>query len=116
MTSRASRRAREAERLAAAAWLPTGEDFRPPPRVAPGVLAFIHEVAGMLVIPSVIAERPGSGDVARWLDTLPRRRGVVFVEVMSDRLAEMLARRGFRRGHMRFGPHTATVMVRGLDA
>ena len=53
------------------------------------------DVDGALYVPIIEAERPGSGDVGRYLDSLPRDRRVVIPNVMSERLAGMLERRGF---------------------
>lgn len=43
----------------------------------------------------IAAERPGRGDVARYLDSLPKNRRVVFPTVISALLRGMLQRRGF---------------------
>lgn len=50
---------------------------------------------GALWVPLVIAEKPGNGDVGRYLDSLPGDRRVVFPNVISDVLIGMLKRRGF---------------------
>lgn len=73
--------------------LPIGEHYRLPPLIAPGVRGFIHRVDGMTFVPLIEAERPGSGDVGRWLDAL--RGPTAFVEVGSPRLVGMLLRRGY---------------------
>lgn len=66
------------------------------PLVAPGVRAIVFDTPAGIYIPIIIADRPGCGDVARYLDTLPLRRRVVFPTVISARLRAMLERRGFR--------------------
>jgi len=65
------------------------------PRLAPGVRGYTVWSHGELYVPLVIAEREGSGDVGRYLDTLPLDRVVKFPSVLSERLAGMLLRRGF---------------------
>ena len=82
-------------------------DFKHPPTlpegafpdltlVAPGVKADIHDegIRG-IYIPVIMALVPGSGDVGRYLDALPRDRRIVFPTVISNRLIGMLERRGF---------------------
>ena len=64
--------------------------------IGPGVLGYTVEVEGALWIPFLMADRPGHGDVGRYLDDLPRDRAVKVPNVLSDRLAGMLRRRGFR--------------------
>ena len=64
--------------------------------LGPGVRGYAQEHRGELWVSVVWAEREGSGDVGRWLDTLPKDRTVVFSRVLSARLAGMLDRRGFR--------------------
>jgi hypothetical protein len=70
-------------------------------RLAPGVLGYTAEVGPALLVPLVIAEKEGSGDVGRYLDSLPRDRPVIFPNVINERLAGMLERRGFRRGFLK---------------
>ncbi len=66
-------------------------------RLAPGVLGYTVDMPdGTLNIPYIQAERPGSGDVARYLDSLPRDRRVCVPCVLSERLWMMLERRGFQ--------------------
>lgn len=65
------------------------------PVLAPGVRGYTMEHRGALYIPLVIAERPGNGDVGRYLDGLPKNRTVKFPNVMSAKLCGMLQRRGF---------------------
>jgi len=64
--------------------------------LAPGVYGFTRDDPdGALVIPMIIGESPGSGDVARYLNTLPKNRRVIVEACISTRLAAMLERRGF---------------------
>lgn len=63
--------------------------------LAPGVFGAVSIEGGVMLIKMLGAETEGSGDVGRWLDTLPRDRPVRAVTVTSDRLAGMLKRRGF---------------------
>jgi hypothetical protein len=63
--------------------------------LAPGVLGYTVEADGVLYIPVIMAEEEGSGDVGRYLDSLPRDRTVKVPGVQSDRLRGMLERRGF---------------------
>jgi len=78
-----------------------GELFMPgeEPLVAPGVRALVFDTPRGIYIPMIIAEREGAGDVARYLDALPKDRRVVFPTVISARLRGMLERRGFRESH-----------------
>lgn len=55
-------------------------------------LAFFQK--GTIYIPLIIAHRPGSGDVGRFLDRLSSRCRIV--DVVSERLREMLGRRGWK--------------------
>lgn len=68
------------------------------PYLAPGVRGYTVEQNGELYVPLIIADRPGSGDVGRYLDSLPRDRTVKFPNVLSERLEQMLLRRGFHHG------------------
>jgi hypothetical protein len=78
--------------------------MKPPPflgheivYLAPGVFGFTRDDPdGSLVIPMVIAEHEGTGDVGRYLDSLPTNRRIVVEECISMRLAGMLERRGFK--------------------
>lgn len=63
--------------------------------MAPGVAGTMRDEAEQLTISMVIALEEGSGDVGRFLDTLPADRKVRVTTVVSDRLAGMLQRRGF---------------------
>jgi hypothetical protein len=65
-------------------------------RLAPGVTGYTVDMPdGTLNVPYVQAERPGSGDVGRYLDSLARDRRVCVPCVISARLQGMLERRGF---------------------
>ena len=63
--------------------------------LAPGVWGYTVENEQGLWVPIINAENPGSGDVSRYLDGLPKDRPVHFPCVISERLAGMLLRRGF---------------------
>jgi len=66
------------------------------PHHAPGVRGYaIEQPDGKIYIPLVIADREGSGDVGRWLDTLPKDRDIIFPNIVNQRLGDMLLRRGF---------------------
>lgn len=69
----------------------------PMDKLAPGVLGYAVETDEALFVPAIMAERPGRGDVGRFLDSLPRDRTVKVPAVLSPRLAGMLDRRGFKR-------------------
>ena len=70
--------------------------------IAQGVLGILfrdpHD--GALIVNYVWAEREGAGDVGRWLDALPAELTVRVIAVTSDRLAGMLARRGYKHCHV----------------
>lgn len=66
------------------------------PVVAPGVRAVVFDTPTGIYIPVITAERPGNGEVARYLDALPTDRRIVFPTVISAQLRAMLERRGFR--------------------
>lgn len=61
--------------------------------IGPGVMGYALAVKGKIYIPLIIAEKEGSGDVGRFLDSLSSR--CVIPSVFSPRLAGMLLRRGF---------------------
>lgn len=63
--------------------------------IADGVHGLVRDLPGRLEIGGVRADVEGSGAVGRYLDALPRDRKIVVPYVTSDRLAGMLARRGF---------------------
>ncbi len=68
--------------------------------IAPGVFGYTIEKGETTYIPLVIAKTPGSGDVSRWLNSLPPTRAYCFPNVLNPRLADMLRRRGFTDGRM----------------
>jgi hypothetical protein len=81
----------------------TGNDLRVDPtlrlsleELAPGVRGAAVRTAAALYVPLVIADVEGRGDVGRYLDGLPTSETLRFPNVISTRLAGMLARRGFR--------------------
>lgn len=78
-------------------WSHEGEPLKPgqEPLLFKGVRGCAFDLPAGIYIPMVRAERPGSGDVSRFLDALPRDQRVVFPTVISPKLAEMLLRRGF---------------------
>lgn len=63
--------------------------------LALGVWGHRFDTPDGIYIPVINAIRPGSGEVGRFLDSLPRDRRVVFPTVLSERLRGMLERRGF---------------------
>ena len=69
-------------------WEPTIE-------LAPGVqgFAFRSKDGNLIVIPMIVAEHEGNGDVGRFLDRLSAR--CVIMAVTSKRLEGMLERRGY---------------------
>lgn len=64
--------------------------------LAPGVRGYTLEENGELWIPRIVAAEPGSGQVAAYLDSLPKGVTICFPTVLSPRLQKMLERRGFR--------------------
>lgn len=67
-----------------------GED-----QLAPGVHGWLFDTPDGIYIPIINADHPGSGDVGRFLDSLPKDRAVKFPTVLSAVLRGMLLRRGF---------------------
>lgn len=65
------------------------------PEVAPGVRGVVTEWDGAVIVGAISAVTPRNGDVGHYLDSLPTDRPVLFPNVINDRLAEMLERRGF---------------------
>lgn len=63
--------------------------------LAPRVTGYTVETDDGLYVPVITAEREGSGDVGRFLDSLPKDRRVVVPNVVNPRLEGMLIRRGF---------------------
>lgn len=74
----------------------TAIDFASDPLLAPGVAGYALQVAGEIWISDIRAIKEGSGDVGRFLASLSCRCCVV--NVVSNRLAMMLVRRGFIPG------------------
>lgn len=62
--------------------------------IAPGVFGYAIEDKGRIFIPDIHAEKEGSGDVGRFLDSLHPR--CVIANVVSSRLRGMLLRRGWK--------------------
>jgi hypothetical protein len=70
--------------------------------LAPFMRGFAFEQDGLILIPLIVAEREGCGDVGRFLDRLSSRCRIV--TVTSTRLAGMLVRRGWKKhDHDEFG-------------
>ncbi len=67
------------------------------PPLAPGVRGYVVESGGAYYIGFLAATTPGSGDVGRFLDSLPRHIAWKVPNVISLRLSQMLERRGFTR-------------------
>lgn len=63
-------------------------------QLAPGVIGCAAEINGEIIIPMIVAEKKGNGDVGRFLDSLSPR--CVIQSVCSERLKGMLLRRGFQ--------------------
>jgi hypothetical protein len=63
--------------------------------LAAGVYGWRFDTPEGIYFPVISAARPGTGDVGRFLDALPKDRRVVFSTVMSVILRGMLLRRGF---------------------
>lgn len=63
-------------------------------QLAPGVHGSAFAAFGRVFIPHIVADKEGSGDVGRFLDSLDA--SCVIVCVVSDRLRGMLQRRGWR--------------------
>ena len=81
-------------------------------QLAPGVSGYTSEVGEALLVPVIIADKEGNGDVGRYLDTLPRDRWVIFPTVLSARLAGMLERRGFYPGQVDTGEEMIEAYLR----
>lgn len=47
--------------------------------------------------PIIMATKPGSGDVGRWLDALPKHKTYRIPGVINAKLAGMLTRRGWKQ-------------------
>lgn len=63
--------------------------------LAPGVYGHLFDTPNGVYIPVITAANPGSGEVGRFLNSLPKNRAVKFATVMSPVLRGMLRRRGF---------------------
>lgn len=64
-------------------------------RLAPGVLGFAYRRGKEIVIPLIVAECEGAGDVGRFLDGISKN--CVIECVLSLRLEGMLVRRNWKR-------------------
>jgi hypothetical protein len=68
------------------------------PELAPGVTGILFDEKDMgIIVSAIFATNPGNGDVARFLNTLPRDRRVTFPTVISPKLEAMLLRRNFKK-------------------
>lgn len=65
------------------------------PLLGPGVRGLLFDRLDGVWIPYIRAEKPGSGDVGRYLNSLPTDRRIIFPTVLSPQLREMLERRGY---------------------
>jgi hypothetical protein len=82
--------------------------------LARGVRGYTLDVDGDLWLPLISAVSEGSGDVGRYLDSLPEDRDVFVPNCISLRLEGMLRRRGFVAAEV-WAPEmgeTVTVMLR----
>lgn len=70
--------------------------FRGTRLLAPGVLGILYDTKDAITIPVILAIEHGTGAVSRYLNSLPTDRRIEFPTVISERLREMLLRRGFR--------------------
>lgn len=78
------------------------------PELGPGVRGVLFDQEDRIVIAVLYATEPGSGDVGRYLDALPKDRLIIFSCVISPRLRGMLERRGYVPGvehHPRVGDY-----------
>lgn len=67
--------------------------------LAEGVKGYTMEHEDALYIPVVVAKHPGNGDVARYLDSLPKDKTIKFPTVLHPQLRDMLSRRGYKVTH-----------------
>lgn len=65
------------------------------PVLGPGVRGALFDGPEGVVVGLVIADNEGSGEVAAWLDSLPKDRRITFLEVLNGKLEQMLLRRGY---------------------
>ena len=63
--------------------------------IAPGVIGIAREESDGIWISVIVAESPGRGDVAKFLDALPLDRSIYVPTVIDQKLVQMLERRGF---------------------
>ena len=64
--------------------------------LAPGVHGYAIDAGERGVyVPLAMADRPGTGDVGRFLDRLPKEKVFKFPNVINSKLKDMLFRRGF---------------------
>jgi hypothetical protein len=63
--------------------------------VAPFVRAIVIKDGDVTWIPMVWSDREGRGHVSHWIDTLPRKRKIVFPNMTSPKLLAILYRRRF---------------------
>lgn len=78
-----------------------------------GVEGWVVEENGELQIRALRATNEGNGAISRYLDSLPHDRKVVVVLVVNEKLAAMLARRGFIERE-RFDPRFGNAAL-GID-
>jgi hypothetical protein len=64
-------------------------------QLAPGVHGWYFDTPEGIYIPVITADNPGSGEVGKYLDSLPCNRDIKFSTVLSAKLRGMLLRRGF---------------------
>lgn len=83
------------ENMAITHWSKVGETVQPgqEPEIAPGVRGIAFDMFDGIYIPLIRGERIGT--VSPFLDDLPTDRRVVFPNVVSAKLRDMLTRRGF---------------------
>jgi hypothetical protein len=65
------------------------------PRLAKGVRGYAFDTLNGIYITALRAEKPGSGHVSKFLDSLPKDQRVVFPVVVNSKLRDMLVRRGY---------------------
>ena len=82
-----------------------GDSWRPgdEPLIAEGVRGVWFDKPDAVYLTFLYAVRPGSGDVGRMLDNLPKDRKVIVPTVLSGRLDGMLRRRNFQMEMVRPG-------------
>lgn len=84
-----------------------------PYELAPGVIGYAIEHEGRVYIPLITAQREGSGDVGRFLDSLSPRCCVP--NVTSERLRGMLERRRWGLEFDETGGDPVDVWVRPIE-